>query len=72
MIVDWTGLCEDEEAVKEINFQIDKNNNLYIATSKHLHVASLNNLIMGNSPYRRGGTFAVKHALDQQLLSSGV
>ena len=70
--MDWTGLCQDEEAVKEINFSIDKNNNLYIATSKHLHVASMNNLYLGNSPYRSGSSFMVKHALDQQLLASQV
>ena len=37
-IRDWTGLCANPEAVKTMNFAIDKGNNLFLSTTSELHV----------------------------------
>ena len=47
-IIDWTGLCSDEESVKKMNFALDRSNVLYVSTPETLHAASLDDLVPAN------------------------
>lgn len=44
IIRDWTGLCQDPKAVRQLTFAIDKANNFYVGASEEIFVANLSKL----------------------------